>query len=189
MAGEIQVNGTSLATESSGIISLGTAVKLTGADQIVQIQTATTDTQSDVGTSDVTILDLEFATKNANSKFLAIVTAQIGGDGDLYAGWHGISLTIGATPTLTDYMERGVATNTRSVNDALWYVDNGVAESQYSMTPCTFSAEKITTISAGTTISVAYWCRGQNNVYINRSRNRSTFESGITKLIVYEIAQ
>ena len=189
MAGEIQLNGTSLATESSGVISLGTAVKPTGADQIVQVKTATTDTQSDVVTSDVTILDLEFATKSVNSKFIAIVTTLIGGDGDSYGGWHGISLTSGSTPTVTDYIERGAATSTRSVNDALWYVDYGVAESTYSMTPCTFSAEKITTIAAGTTISVAYWCRGQNNVYINRSRNRTTHESGITKLIVYEIAQ
>ena len=188
MAGEIQLNGTSLATESSGVISLGTAVKPTGADQILQIKTATTDTQSEVGTSDATILDLEFATKSANSKFLAIVTALIGGDADDDGGWHGICLTVGSTPTVTDYMERGASSLTRSVNDALWYSDVGIAHSQFSMVPSTFSAEKITTIAAGTTISVAYWCRGQNNIYINRSRNRET-ESGVTKLIVYEIAQ
>ncbi len=188
MAGEIQLNGTTAITESSGVISLGTAVNLTGADQIVQVKTATTDTQSTVGTNDVTILDLEFATKNANSKFLAIVTAQIGGDGDANAGYHGICLTVGSTPTVTDYMERGASSVTRGVNDALWFVDVGMVSSQYSMSQSTFSAEKITTIAAGTTISVAYWCRGATNLYINRSRNREN-ESGVTKLIVYEIAQ
>ena len=61
-------------------------------------------------------------------------------------------------------------------------------DNQYSVRFPSWSAEKTTSFAIGTTISVGLWFEGITLLYINRSYNRATHESGITKLTVFEIA-
>ena len=73
------------------------------------------------------------------------------------------------------------------------YKDFGAAGStasgsQYHIASYPLVARKETTHAAGTTLSAALWVIGGTAAYINRSYERATHETGITTLMVYEMA-
>ena len=73
MSAEIKLNDVSLATENSGSISWGSGVP---AGTILQVQSGTYDTQTTISNTVTYVIDLEFQTKGANSKFIAFANAK-----------------------------------------------------------------------------------------------------------------
>ena len=174
-------------------VNLGTATFPAG--HILQVQSKTFNQQTTVGTTAEAVITLTFNTKGTNSTFYAHANACVGAAGDIEGYFGGICLKEGSAVDFRSPMQifLGTAYNaddggTSNVGNALFGNDYGDGFGNgYQILFPAWSAEKTTTIAAGTTITVALWFRGVNTLYINRSSNRASHEGGITRLVVHEV--
>jgi len=164
------------------------------ARHVLQVQSGTYDTQTSIGTTATAVITLTFNTIGTNSTFYAHAVSCVGASADSEGYYGGICLKEGSAVDFRSPMQvfPGTAYNddggTSNVGNPLFGNDygNGFGNAYQILFPA-WSAEKATTIAAGTEITVALWFRGVNTLYINRSSIRGTHEGGITRLVVHEV--
>ena len=190
MAGSIIVGGKTLATHTN-TNSLKLENSVFPAGHILQVQSGTYDTQTSISTTRTAVITLTFNTKGTNSTFYAHANACVGAHADNQGYWGGICLKEGSAVDFGSPMQIYLGTAyipSGSGMEALFGNDYGNGfGNQYQILFPAWSAEKTTTIAAGTTITVALWFRGVNTLYINRSSDRASHEGGITRLVVHEV--
>jgi len=192
----------------SGTLSIGNEIIFTHSDStgmaygsgipagtVLQVQSGTYNTQTSIGTTATAVITLTFNTIGTNSTFYADAVSCLGAAGDSEGYFGGICLKEGSAVDFRSPMQVFLGTSyqtddggTSNVGNALFGTDygNGFGNGYQVLNPA-FSAEKATTISANTQITVALWFRGVTTLYINRSSNRATHEGAITRLVVHEI--
>jgi hypothetical protein len=203
MAGQLKVGGNIIAShsgvEGAGEVTLQNATLNSGvvfpAGHVIQVRSGTYNTQTSIGTTATAVITLTFNTVGTNSTFYAHAVSCVGASADNQGYFGGICLKEGSAVDFRSPMQvyLGTAYNqddggTSNVGNALFGNDygNGFGNGYQILNP-SFSAEKETTIAAGTEITVALWFRGVNTLYINRSSNRASHEGAITRLVVHEV--
>jgi len=178
-----------LGTTTAGTLSSGVTFP---SGHILQIVYGVCKDRKAVGNTPTYVIDIEFATKAANSTFFAVASVSLGGATDAEGYFMGLTLSSGATPATADYIDRA-----SSGDSNVWYnVEGGNLHSQdfgnnaasFSVGAIPIVARKETTHAAGATLSAGLWVKGDSTCYINRSNSRATHEGGITTLMVYEMA-
>ena len=165
------------------------------AGHILQVLHGYYDTPTTIGTSHTNIVELTGTAKGKNSKFIAHWILVAGG----YLDAHGHDLRI--------YLQSGNATTNGApglmqtagsslcqsaeytyLDDVPGTADGQGINGQYSIR--TMSGKTVTTMNfeKGDSFAAGFWVRGHSTLYLNRSYNRGTNESGISSLTLYEIA-
>lgn len=165
------------------------------AGHVLQMLHGYYDTPTTIGTTFTKIIELTGTAKGNNSKFIAHWILVAGG----YSDAHGHSLRIylqsgnTSTDNTPDIMQKAGSTHT--INNSLTYVEDvpGTADGSgyngvYAVRTMSGTTTKTMNFKTGDSLSAGFWVRGDSTLYINRSQNRGTNESGISSLILYEIA-
>ena len=171
------------------------------AGHVLQMLHGYYDTPTTVTSPFTKIIELTGTAKGNNSKFIAHWVLVAGG----YLDAHGHSLRIylqsGNASTNTYQEGQGApglmqaAGSSISQSAAYTYMEDvpGTADGagingQYSIRTMSGTTVKTMNFEKGDSFAAGFWVRGESTLYINRSQNRGTNESGISSLILYEIA-
>ena len=140
------------------------------AGHILQTQSGTFNTQTSIGITAEAVITLTFNTKGTNSTFYAQANACLGRYHDNEGYFGGICLKEGTAVDFRSPMQVYLGTSynvddggTSNVGNALFGDDHGNHQNAaqiYEVVFPAWSAEKTTTIAAGTTNTIALWFRG-----------------------------
>jgi len=189
---DLVLGSTTVLSDSSGTPTIQSGVGFP-AGMILQTVRDNYTSTAETSSSYLKILELPLTTKKANSKLAFWLSITIGGVGDSDNLRLNMTLETGATannPSSSNYLpsdNRGGNTNGQNNGFQLWLdvMDQGTQDSYYLHTysvndVITTSYAKDTQITMGTFVS--------GGCYINRSANRANSETGLTTLMVQEIA-
>ena len=171
------------------------------AGHVLQMLHGYYDTPTTIGNTFTKIIELTGTAKGNNSKFIAHWILVAGGYVDSHGHHLRIYLQSGNTSTNTYQSGQGApglmqsaGTSTTQSSAYTYYEDvPGTADGdgingQYSIRTMSGTTVKTMNFGTGDSFAAGFWVRGDSTLYINRSQNRGTHESGISSLILYEIA-
>ena len=183
----LKLNNVPVLTESGGVAQMANTLKFP-AGHVLQVKTGGYGTQTTIGTSQVYVIDLEFATIGTNSLFVATAHFSVGNYSDVHGFQGGVTLNSGSTPTTSgNAMIQGSPSACDS--GAFMYDDIGNSRlNGYAFTSHTWQLYKSSNFAAGITVSCGLWFKGINTMYINRCANRGSHEGSYTTLVIYEVA-
>jgi hypothetical protein len=182
--------------EQTDTISLASDVVLPSipvpAGQILQVLHGYYDTATTVGGTHINIVDLTGTAKGKNSKFIAHWILVAGGHLDAHGHLVRIYLQSGnaTTDTGSDLMQSSAGWSGAFTygEDVPGTADGQGHSGQYSIRTISGTTAKTMNFEKGDPFAVGFWVRGDSTLYLNRSYNRSSHESGISSLTLYEIA-
>ena len=165
------------------------------AGHVLQMLHGYYDTPTTVTSPFTKIIELTGTAKGNNSKFIAHWVLVAGG----YLDAHGHSLRIylqsgnTSTDNTPDIMQAAGSSVSQSaaytyMEDVPGTADGAGINGQYSIRTMSGTTVKTMNFGTGDSFAAGFWVRGESTLYINRSQNRGTNESGISSLILYEIA-
>ena len=165
------------------------------AGHVLQMLHGYYDTPTTVTSPFTKIIELTGTAKGNNSKFIAHWVLVAGG----YLDAHGHSLRIylqsgnTSTDNTPDIMQAAGSSVSQSaaytyMEDVPGTADGAGINGQYSIRTMSGTTVKTMNFEKGDSFAAGFWVRGESTLYINRSQNRGTNESGISSLILYEIA-
>ena len=165
------------------------------AGHVLQMLHGYYDTPTTITSPFTKIIELTGTAKGNNSKFIAHWILVAGG----YLDAHGHSLRIylqsgnTSTDNTPDIMQAAGSSVSQSaaytyMEDVPGTADGAGINGQYSIRTMSGTTVKTMNFGTGDSFAAGFWVRGESTLYINRSQNRGTNESGISSLILYEIA-
>ena len=163
------------------------------AGQVLQTLSDNYNSQTEA-TSDIKVCEITFTTKKRNSKLAYWFTSAIGGCGDADNIYLELTLETGSSassPSSSNWLptdNRGPGTAAQN-NGLQLHLDVQVESANlrdYNMGTFTANDSIVTSYAEGTQITMGAFISG--TCFINRAENRANEESGITSLIIQEIA-
>ena len=181
-----------LATLSSSAVTLHSDVTFPSG-MVLQTLSDNYNSQTEAS-SVIKVCSITFTTKKANSKIAYWFTTALGGYGDGYNVHMQMTLETGATannPSGSNYLpadNRGTGTQGQT-NGKQLHIDTLVESAnlaQYIIN--TYTASDFITTSYAKDTQLTFGAFLSGGCMINRSLNRANEETGITSLIIQEIA-
>ena len=182
--------------EQTDTISLANDVVLPSipvpAGQILQVLHGYYDTATTVGGTHINIVELTGTAKGKNSKFIAHWILVAGGYLDAHGHLVRIYLQSGdaTIDTGSDLMQSSAGWSGAYTygEDVPGTADGSGYNGAYSVRTISGTTAKTMNFEKGDSFAAGFWVRGDTTLYLNRSANRGTHESGISSLTLYEIA-
>ena len=165
------------------------------AGHVLQVLHGYYDTPTTIGASYTNIVELTGTAKGKNSKFIAHWILTAGG----YQDAHGHSLRIylqSGNATTNTYQEgqgapglMQTAGSSVCQSSAYTYMEDvpgtgdGIGiNGQYSIRTMSGTTATTMNFEKGDSFAAGFWIQGHNTLYINRSYNRASHESGLSSL-------